>query len=148
MWIWVRWPNRPYISSPQKKIYWSEKFFKNQAVLVALVIRSRSCTLYGVVAASKWFGIPTSNGWIGAQRPLILSRTFYKKSAANRLCCLYLQLQLGQSGIKEINLVSKIIPCPFAILLALQKITSANSGAWTNTIPTDVVLFFADGYLL
>ena len=104
--------------------------------------------LYGVVVASKWFGIRTSNGWIEAQRPLTLSWTYCKKSAANRLYYLYLQLRLGQSSIKEINLVSKIIPCPFVILLALQKITSTNSGVWTVTIPTNVELFFADGYLL
>ena len=42
-----------------------------------------------------------------------------KKSASNWLCYCYLQLRLGQYGIKEINLASKKIHCPFAISLVL-----------------------------
>ena len=87
--------------------------------------------------------------WVeGAQRPLNLSRMFFKKSAANRLWYLYLLLRLGQSGIKEINFVSKITYCPFTISSALQKITSANSRAWIDPVPIIAALSFADGYLL
>ena len=43
------------------------------------MIRSWLCTLSGVAVASKWFGTLILNGWIGAQRPLTLSRMFFKK---------------------------------------------------------------------
>ena len=79
---------------------------------------------------------------------LFIHDKFCKKSVANRLSFLYLQLRPGQSSIREINLVSKIILCPFVILLALQKITFVNSEVWTITNHTDVECLFADGYLL
>lgn len=111
------------IHCPQKKIYWSEKFFKNWVVHTALEIWRLSCTLYGVVLASKWFGKRTLAGWIGAQRFLILSRMYYKKSEPSLPYYLCLQQQLGQFGIKETNLASKKTPCPFAILLVLLRTT-------------------------
>ena len=112
------------------------------------MIRSWLCTLSGAVVASKWYGTLILNGWTGAQRPLNLSQMFFKKSAANQLWYLYLLLQLGQSSIKEINFFSKITHCPFKTSPALQKITSANLGAWIDPVPIVAALSFADGYLL
>ena len=99
--------------------------------------------LYGVVPTSKWFGKWISAGWIGAQRLPILSRMYFKKSEPNLPYNLYLQQRLGQFGIKETNLASKKIPCPFSISLVLLRTTSANSGAWTVPLHTEDGLFLS-----
>ena len=119
----------------------------NRYVLTVLKNRSQLSMLYGVVLASKLFGIRNLTGWIRARWALTLFQRFFKKSEPNPLQFRYLQQRHGQHGIREIKLDSLIILCPFVISQILQKITLATSGVWINPLFKENGLFLASGHL-
>ncbi|XP_075641969.1 uncharacterized protein LOC142613491 [Castanea sativa] len=137
--------NRPQVSESQRgfwKSIWKLKVPQDQAFSSEDSVCPRCSGESETVVHALWSCAcikvvwETDFDWV--DRSSATSDSFldvYKKSDPNLPYYPCLQRRLGHFGIREINLASKKTPCPFAILLVLQRTTSANSGAGKSSFP-------------